>query len=141
MWRDIGTFPEATIAGHAKPYERWLRRSRRNDELVAFVVENAEGRVVASGAVWFALDHPRPGHPERSGYLLSMYTEPAYRHRGLAARIVRSAMRECRRRGLVRMTLHASPFGRSLYRSLGFERTWEMRRLLGPARRRHPPRR
>jgi hypothetical protein len=48
---------------------------------------------------------------------------------------------ECRRRGLSRITLHASPFGRSVYRKLGFERTWEMRRVLKAPRRGSPPRR
>ncbi|MCI4350233.1 MAG: GNAT family N-acetyltransferase [Thermoplasmata archaeon] len=141
MWRDIGSYPEKAVAGHARPYRRWLRRMMKRGELVAYVLESRDGAIAASGAVQFVLDHPRPGHTDRNGYLLSMYTDPAYRHRGLASQIVRAAIRECRRRGLSRITLHASPFGRSVYRALGFERSWEMRRLLRDPRRRAARRR
>jgi GNAT superfamily N-acetyltransferase len=74
---------------------------------------------------------PRPGLPARlEPYLLSMYTDPAYRGRGLASRIVRATMTWARRNGYRRMTLHAAPLGRGVYRKHGFERTWEMRALL-----------
>ncbi|HLY77617.1 MAG TPA: GNAT family N-acetyltransferase, partial [Thermoplasmata archaeon] len=68
-------------------------------------------------------------HP-RVPYLFSMYTEPGFRGRGLASRIVREAIRLSRRRGYTRVVLHAAPLGRRVYSRLGFERSWEMRLLL-----------
>jgi GNAT superfamily N-acetyltransferase len=59
-----------------------------------------------------------------------MYTEPEYRGHGLAGRIVRETVRICRARGFVQVTLHAARRARPMYRRLGFERTWEMRREL-----------
>jgi len=56
-----------------------------------------------------------------------MYTEPKFRGRGLATRIVNEAMRWSKRNGHAVMTLHASKQGRSVYSRLRWERTWEMR--------------
>jgi len=63
-------------------------------------------------------------------YVLSMYTEPEFRGRGVASRIVREMMRRSRARGFGRIVLHASRFGRSVYERLGFESGSEMRREL-----------
>ncbi len=62
-----------------------------------------------------------------------MFTEPAYRGRSVGTRILREAMRIARQRGFRRIVRHAAPLGRPLYRRLGFERTWEMRRWPGGA--------
>jgi predicted acetyltransferase len=43
---------------------------------------------------------------------------------------------ECRERGYPSVVLHASEEGRSVYRRLGFERTWEMRYWIDPRLRR-----
>jgi GNAT superfamily N-acetyltransferase len=98
---------------------------------VALVVEALGGAIVASGGVWFRSEQPRPENSRQTvPYILSMYTEPEYRGRGLAGRIVREAVRICRARGFARVALHAARRARPMYRRLGFERTWEMRREL-----------
>jgi GNAT superfamily N-acetyltransferase len=130
MWEEIATFPRDELKRHARTYRRFLVGNMASDKLVAFVIPTLKGRLVASGAVWFTGDLPRPSYSAESGYILSMYTDPRFRGRGLARRIVRAAVGECRRRKIRRVALHASPFGRRLYRQLGFERTWEMRLTL-----------
>ena len=74
----------------------------------------------------------RAGVADRAAGLLGMFTEPAWRGKGIARRIVQAAMRWSRERGYPRITLHASKMGRPVYEKLGFERTWEMRRFLRP---------
>jgi ribosomal protein S18 acetylase RimI-like enzyme len=133
MWRDIGGHSESVLARHAPVYRRWLEREWRKGQCVVFLVETPSKEAAASGAVWFMEDHPRPGHSTQSGYLMSIYTAPAFRQRGLASRIVRACVRECKRRRVSRATLHASVRGRSVYAKLGFERSWEMRRRLSPS--------
>lgn len=92
------------------------------------VVRGKEGRIIASGGIWFRPEQPRPGIPQLSvPYILSMYTEPAFRGQGQAGRIVREALRICRRAGYTRVTLHAARKARRLYTRFGFERAWEMR--------------
>lgn len=132
MYRDMGGFGDPDIRAHAAPFRRWFRTEFARGSLVGFLVRDARHAAVASGLVWFHADHPRPRHPLTSAYLLSIYTVPSFRGRGLASRIVRAAVAEARRRRVARVALHASTAGRSVYRRLGFERSWEMRLRLRP---------
>ena len=85
-------------------------------------------RAVAGGAIVVS---PWPAHPYdlecRRATILNVYTEPAYRRRGLARVLMRTMIDWCRREGFARVTLHASDDGRRLYESLGFEASNEMR--------------
>ncbi len=111
-------------------YAAHLSAHLANATLQAWVVE-AEGRIVASGAISLLDWPPRPADlTERLALLHSVYTEPAYRRRGLARRIVQVAIDACRAAGLRRLTLHASATGRPLYESLGFDPTNEMKLVL-----------
>ena len=137
MWEDIGGRTRKALDAADPVYRRWLIRETKAGRYLGFVAENAEGRVVASGCLWLQPGQPRPGDPRCvDPYLLSMYTEPAYRGKGLATRIAREAVRWCREHGHGRMTLHASKAGRGVYRGVGFERTWEMRIRMKPSRKR-----
>jgi GNAT superfamily N-acetyltransferase len=132
MFAEIGGRTRQQLAAHDRLYRRWMRRRIASGELVLLVIEVPGTGVVASGGVWFRPDQPRPESPQlQVPYVLSMYTEPGFRGRGLARRIVGEAVRISRRRGYRRVVLHAAPRARSLYRKAGFERTWEMRRELG----------
>lgn len=127
MWRDIGGFTDEQLAEADAPYRRWMRQRLRSGRLVGWVAEDGAGRPVASGCVWVQRVQPRPLDPTgEQPYLLSMYTAPAARGSGVAARIVDAAEAWCRENGFTRLTLHAAPMGRNLYARAGFERTWEM---------------
>ncbi len=93
---------------------------------------SVEGRVVAGGAVVIT---PWPAHAYdlecRRATILNVYTDPEYRRRGIARRLMRTIIDWCQREGLARVTLHASDDGRHLYESLGFEPSNEMRLKLG----------
>jgi GNAT superfamily N-acetyltransferase len=133
MWSDIGHRTEAEITEHDAGYRRWAKSRLRSGELVGCVAESTDGSAVASGLVWYRPDQPRPKLPSLvSPYILSMYTEPAWRGRGIATRIVRELLVLIREAGYPNAELHASRFGRRLYGRLGFERTWEMRLWLDP---------
>lgn len=111
-------------------YTEQVRAHLTEGRLRAWVIE-CEGRVVASGAILYSEWLPRPNDmTRRLAYLHSVYTEPEHRRRGLARRIVLAAMDACRIEGLHRLVLHASDEGRSLYESLGFLPTNEMRLVL-----------
>jgi GNAT superfamily N-acetyltransferase len=56
-----------------------------------------------------------------------MYTLPEYRRKGLARRIAQRAIEHCKAQGIKRIGLGASPMGKPLYESLGFQPTSEMR--------------
>jgi len=83
---------------------------------------------VAGGAV---LITPWPAHAYdlecRRATILNVYTNPEYRRRGIARRLMETMIAWCKEQGLARVTLHASDDGRHLYESLGFENSNEMR--------------
>jgi GNAT superfamily N-acetyltransferase len=84
-------------------------------------------RVVAGGAVVIS---PWPAHPYdlecRRATILNVYTDPEYRRRGIARKLMQTIIAWCQREGFARVTLHASDEGRHLYESLGFEPSNEM---------------
>jgi GNAT superfamily N-acetyltransferase len=142
MWEEIGGRPESELDRADPIYRRWARRELEAHHLIAFVVEGPDGRPAGSGAVWLVPTQPRPGPlgRPRMPYLMSMYTDPAYRGHGVASRIVRATVRWARREGYARVFLHASAMGRSVYARLGFVPGNEMRLDLAPPRRPGRPR-
>lgn len=137
MWRDIGGRRPSDLEQHRAVYRKWFRVNFRAGVVWGWVAV-VGGRTAGSGLVWLQPSQPRPGEPRaQSPYILSMYTHPDHRGRGVASKIVRRLVDSCRKKGFERVTLHASPQGRPVYRRLGFERTYEMRRWV----RKPPPRR
>jgi len=138
MWRDIGIRASTSALQAADPvYRRWLAGMMRRRRAFAWIVEAADGRPAGSGVVWLPDSQPRPGDlglPRP--YLMSMYTVPSFRGRGVARRIVVAALDWARSRGYRRFTLHASTMGRPIYARLGFRPGREMIRTL--ARRPRP---
>ena len=95
-----------------------------------WVIEDA-GQIAASGALRLTDWLPRPDGSRRGlVYVHSVYTEPYYRRRGLARRILTAMIDYCRENGWPRISLHASELGRGLYEDLGFKPTNEMRLVL-----------
>lgn len=127
MFFAIGGFSERDLAKADPVYRRWLRGRLRSGTAHALVAVVA-GRPVGSAVSWLREDQPRPGWPSlRVPYILSVYVDPAQRGRGIASRLTKELVDWAIARGYPRSILHASTFGRSLYRKLGFRRTWEMR--------------
>jgi len=109
-------------------YERWVKSEIRSGKFVAWVVEASDPGVVGGGCLWLRPVQPRPNVAQPvEPYLLSMFTEPGFRKKGVASQILKAAIKWSRNRGYGRILLHASEKGRGLYRKHGFKRTWEMR--------------
>ncbi len=142
MWEEIlAATPEEMDAAN-RDYRRWARARFKSRELVGWVAETDRGEAVASGCVWLMPSQPRPGWKGTvSPYLMSMFTEEAYRGRGLATRITREAIRWSKARGYTVLLLHGSRFGKPIYLREGFTEGNEMRLRLSEWRelRRHAP--
>jgi GNAT superfamily N-acetyltransferase len=94
----------------------------------SWVVEH-QGTVVSGGGLQLRTLMPRPGfvYGEPEGLIVSMWTDPEHRRRGLGRRIVDAILAWGRANGITRFTLHASNDGRPLYELYGFRATNEMR--------------
>lgn len=124
----MGYRNKAALDDTDKVYRRWARKLLKNGELVGWIVEVSK-KPVASGCIWLKPVPPLPGYEGGpQPYLLSMYTEPEFRGKGLAKKIVLESLRWAKKQGFFRMTLHTSDMGKSIYEKLGFERTWEMKK-------------
>ena len=129
MFRAIGRWSERDLARHDRTYARWALGEMRARRLIGLVVVTSEGRPVGSGVVWLQPSQPRPGKLSRltMPYIMSMFTEPQFRGKGVATRLVEEMVRWATVRGYRRIFLHASTLGRPVYARLGFENGNEMR--------------
>jgi GNAT superfamily N-acetyltransferase len=115
-------------------YRKFIKDMTKKKRFVAFLAfggENSE-EPAGSGCVWLRETHPRPARRQLTlvPYLLSMYTVPSQRGKGVASAVVKEAMKWSKKNGFPLMTLHASERGRRVYEKLGWEQTSEMRVLL-----------
>ena len=128
MFEDIGPHTAKEYRVADSDYRRWALLKMRRRLLRCYIVANNKGMVAGSGAIWLREVQPAPGrHVKLMPYLLSMFTEPAFRRKGVATLIIREAERWARGEGYSQMTLHSSKKARRLYKALGWERTREMR--------------
>ncbi|TMI67459.1 GNAT family N-acetyltransferase [Candidatus Bathyarchaeota archaeon] len=128
MWKALGVRNNELHEKGDRVYRRWARARLRNHQLMAWVVKSDDGRMAGGGCVWLQPVQPRPHRASMvQPYLLSMYTAPDFRRRGVASMVVKEAIKWCRKQGYERLMLHASEMGRRVYSQLGFKRTWEMR--------------
>ena len=129
MFEAMGEGEPALLDQADREFARWMRAQFRARRLVGFLAVTARGKIGAGGMIWLQERQPRPGFAGGGvPYLMSMYTEPDSRRQGLATMIITSALDWCRAHGHQRLSLHASPAGEGLYRSLGWKRTREFSR-------------
>ena len=53
-------------------------------------------------------------------YIMNMYTDPEYRRKGIAIRILDRLVKDSKRRGITAISLEATDMGRPLYEKYGF---------------------
>jgi len=128
MWKDLGLRKKSVLDEADRVYGKWVKSGFKNRSLLGWIAETNEGVLAGSGCIWLRPAQPRPNlKVQIQPYLLSMYTEPSFRRKGVASRVVKEAIKWCGRNGYSRLALHASRYGRGLYRKYGFTRSWEMR--------------
>jgi GNAT superfamily N-acetyltransferase len=105
------------VARHNRDY---FREKLPAGEFVAFLAET--GGVIAgtSGMVVYRAP-PTQGSPAGvEGYIMNMYTVPAYRGQGIATRLLERLVEHARGLGAPRVWLRASEVGRPVYERFGF---------------------
>jgi ribosomal protein S18 acetylase RimI-like enzyme len=108
----------------------WLHERIASGEYIGLMAMDGE-TLAASAGLWKMPFPPGPlSQIEARAYILNVYTDPAYRRRGLARRLVSSLLEEARALNLNVVELHASNAGRPVYEGLGFQGTNQMRRFV-----------
>jgi GNAT superfamily N-acetyltransferase len=79
------------------------------------------GEAVASGGAVIDQHPPGPGNLSgRIGYVMNVVTDPRYRRRGIARRVMQMILEWLAAQGITRVDLHATEMGRRLYEWMGF---------------------
>ena len=98
----------------------WLRDRLDSPVFGAFVAD-LDGRVVGSGGISIYDNPPGPTLTTREAYVMSMFTEPDVRGRGVASAMLAALLDFARAAGGVgRVWLRASEMGRPVYLRAGF---------------------
>jgi ribosomal protein S18 acetylase RimI-like enzyme len=109
---------ENKIVNATKSY---LETEIANNNFVSYIAKSNEEVVSVSGVSFFK----RPPYLDNlegiEAYILNMYTLPNHRNQGLARQLLEECIKECKKRNVKRIWLHASKDGEPLYKSMGFE--------------------
>jgi GNAT superfamily N-acetyltransferase len=126
MFAEMG-FSEASLAAMDREAAPYFALAFQEGTYHHWFVDHM-GRVAAGAGVSVTPFYPGPRDPRpRRAWMLNVYTEPAFRRQGMAARLVATAIDWCRSEEIRSIYLHASEFGRPLYERLGFVSSNEMR--------------
>jgi len=130
MFESMGDFDDDRLSAMCTAMSDYLRQAIPSGEYHGWVAE-ADGQIIASGGLVIRVLPPSPRNLDgREGYILNIYTVPAWRRRGVATTIMKVILDYLQQMGIPVATLHASPAGRPIYEKLGFQPTNEMRSIL-----------
>ena len=120
MIDDFGSVTDQEREGMEKQLPDYFER-KLGTELIAFVARDA-GRIV-SVAYLHIIEMPANSILLNGLYgdVLSVYTEPEYRGKGLCTKLMKNLMEYGRKRGLGRIDLLATDNGYPIYAKLGFK--------------------
>src|SRR5215470_3897457 len=105
----------------------WLITALSNGNYQGWLAEDGQGQVVAGAGVVILSWPAGPRNPEnRRALIVNVYTEPEFRGRGLARRLMTTVLDWLKEQGFHLAALHASEAGKHLYETLGFRATNEM---------------
>jgi len=132
MFRDMGQLNDGLRDTLVEAARAYFAAAIPDGRYIAWLAE-AGGEVVGGAGLQLRELLPRPapggsrlvGGPQ--GLIMNVFTERAWRRRGVAAALLRELLRWCRASGIESLVLHASADGRPLYEKLGFTPTNEMR--------------
>lgn len=128
MFHDMGEGTADELDQMAAMTGPWLEQALSDGSYRGWLAGDGSGHVLGGGGVLLC---PWPASPKdfwlRRAIILNVYTEPEFRHRGIARRIMVTILDWLKEQGFSSVSLHASDEGRPLYEELGFEATNEMR--------------
>jgi GNAT superfamily N-acetyltransferase len=132
MFRDMGQVPTEVMAKELRELSTpALTATLRDGSYVGWLAVDPNGDIVAGAGVHIKPQLPRPSADRIAvtpvPLVVNVYTEPAWRRRGLARALMITLMQWAKDQGFDRVNLHASKDGHALYVALGFVATNEMR--------------
>ena len=98
----------------------YYRKALCDGSHIAYLVFDGK-RFVGAGGVSFFQVMPTYHNPSgNKAYIMNMYTNPAYRRRGIAAKTLDMLINDTKNKGITAISLEATDMGRPLYEKYGF---------------------
>lgn len=98
----------------------YYQKALRDGSHIAYLVFDGN-LFVGSGGVSFFQVMPTYHNPSgNKAYIMNMYTNPAYRRKGIAAKTLDMLVHDSKDRGITAISLEATDMGRPLYEKYGF---------------------
>ena len=127
MFEEMGYTDLEQLAAMDRSSEEFFGRALAEGKYRAWLIE-VDRTVISGGGVLILPFQPGPRdpRPERP-WIVNVFTEPAWRGKGLARMLMTEMVEWCRAEGFTVVSLHASDAGRPIYAGMGFLPTNEMR--------------
>lgn len=128
LFHEMGV-PDTALLDNVKDVlDTLYREAYRRDEIVHFIAYDEDGNPVAIAGALLKQDFPyllfKPGY---YGWIIDVYTDPAYRGQKLASRLLEKTHDWLREKGVQEAKLiSAGADARRLYQKIGYRPTWEM---------------
>jgi len=137
MFRDIHGIADNQYDAMAETSRRYFESALPDGEYLAWLAEPESSPGTIAGGAGMQLRRALPGISHRAGVaevttgpqglVLNVFTERAWRRRGVARLLMEHVIAGARMAGASTLVLHASSEGRPLYEALDFSATNEMR--------------
>ncbi|HKO92404.1 MAG TPA: GNAT family N-acetyltransferase [Polyangiaceae bacterium] len=130
MWLDNGVSVERISETWREDVLAFVGAARQAHQYRSFLAEQGPGKVVGSASCQlFAGLYPNilQAKQRKYGYVWGVYVQADCRKRGIATALTQATLEHLRAIACSHALLHASPSGRSVYESLAFQPTNEMR--------------
>jgi ribosomal protein S18 acetylase RimI-like enzyme len=122
LWLDNGVTPDSIRTDSLEITIKFIAKARQELSFQAFVAI-VDGKIVGSASCqiftglypWLFASNSR-----QYGYIWNVYVESDYRRLGIATQLTKATIAYLRSLECTHAILHASPYGKELYESLGF---------------------
>ncbi|MCU0499653.1 MAG: GNAT family N-acetyltransferase [Anaerolineae bacterium] len=122
MFEEMDHDPIERLTEMEQRFIPWVRDKIIAGEYHGWLAVDEDGVAVAGIGLWIHewLVNPRDFSGKRA-HVLNVYTDQAYRKRGVARNLMNELLALCREQGIPKITLSASRDGQHLYETLGFK--------------------
>lgn len=102
-------------------YANWVAKRIADGNYLGLLAESAGEVIAGAGCNLLEWGPTRGEHSALRARVVNVFTEEAWRRKGIARSLLQACMAACRSRGVGTFNLAASADGEGLYQALGFE--------------------
>ena len=99
----------------------YFNNNIQNGSFIAWLAVCGDRIIGTSGLCFYTRPPSYKNISGKAAYIMNMYTDPQYRHRGIASTLFENTVLEAKSLGYKKICLNATQMGRSLYIKFGFK--------------------